>query len=355
MSELYNASILNLNKQVDLAQYELLRKRSEVVVNDRITAHIEELLLCRNPLLSLQEIQSKGMVKEYAGDDLEKYGVWVHYPWNNTLLHILGEEEFVEVRTNRNKNKITKEEQDLFSTKTVGIAGLSVGRSAALTLATERLVGKLVLADFDVLELSNLNRIKAPLSDLGLNKCVSVAREIAMLDPYIQIECYTEGLTEDNMAAFFGESQSIDLFIEECDSLEIKINSRIYARSKGIPVVMEASDRCLVDIERFDLEPDRPILHGILDDDDISHVGSLKTFEEKLKLMSKIVDVNQVTDRMLASLPEIGRSLRTWPQLASDVTFGGGVMTKLIRAIFTDTFRKSGRYYLDSTENVLNN
>ena len=110
---------------------------------------------------------------------------------------------------------------------------------------------------------------------------------------------------------------------------------------------MEASDRCLVDIERFDLEPDRPILHGIIDEADIRAVGSLKTFEEKLALMSKIVDVNKVSERMRLSLPEIGRSLRTWPQLSSDVTYGAGVTTTIIRRILLGEQVDSGRHYFD--------
>ena len=66
------------------------------------------------------------------------------------------------------------------------------------------------------------------------------------------------------MDDFFTKSGQLDLLIEECDSLEVKIRARIKARSLGIPVLMDTSDRGMVDIERFDLEPDRPIFHGFL-------------------------------------------------------------------------------------------
>jgi tRNA A37 threonylcarbamoyladenosine dehydratase len=52
--------------------------------------------------------------------------------------------------------------------KRIGVVGLSVGQSVALTLALERSFGELRLADFDRLDLSNLNRIRAGVHDLNL-------------------------------------------------------------------------------------------------------------------------------------------------------------------------------------------
>ena len=46
----------------------------------------------------------------------------------------------------------------------VGVAGLSVGHVIAHTLAAQGLCGELRLADFDGLELSNLNRVPATMS-----------------------------------------------------------------------------------------------------------------------------------------------------------------------------------------------
>ncbi|HRF79656.1 MAG TPA: hypothetical protein PL070_06180, partial [Flavobacteriales bacterium] len=89
------------------------------------------------------------------------YGVWVFYPWADRLVHLLDEPEFALVRTDRNRNKITREEQAELATKKVGVIGLSVGQSVSLTLALERSFGEIRLADFDTLELSNLNRIRS--------------------------------------------------------------------------------------------------------------------------------------------------------------------------------------------------
>ena len=44
----------------------------------------------------------------------------------------------------------------------------------------------------------------------------------------------------------------------------MKLLVREMARERRIPVLMETSDRGVLDVERFDLEPDRPIFHGLL-------------------------------------------------------------------------------------------
>jgi hypothetical protein len=64
--------------------------------------------------------------------------------------------------------------------------------------------------------------------------------------------------------AFLVEGGPADLLVEECDSLDIKLLLRERARAHRIPVVMETSDRGMLDVERHDLEPDRPILHGLV-------------------------------------------------------------------------------------------
>ncbi len=64
------------------------------------------------------------------------------------------------------------------------------------------------------------------------------------------------------MDDFFTGNGKLDLLVEESDGFDIKILSRYKARDLKIPVIMEASDRCMVDVERFDLEPNRSILHG---------------------------------------------------------------------------------------------
>src|SRR5258708_5818542 len=107
-----------------------------------------------------------------AGTPPGDYGVWAWHPWLRRLTHLLDRDEFVELRTARSQNKITREERDRLAGKRVGIVGLSMGHAIALALATERGCGELRVADFDRLELSNLNRLPARVHELGLRKVV---------------------------------------------------------------------------------------------------------------------------------------------------------------------------------------
>src|SRR5690606_500097 len=115
---------------------------------------------------------------------------------------LLDEAEFVAMRTNRNQYKITQEEQDVLATRKIGVIGLSVGQSIALTLAMERVCGELRLADFDTAELTNLNRIRTGVHNLGLHKTIIAAREIAEIDPFLKVLIFSEGVTDENIDPF---------------------------------------------------------------------------------------------------------------------------------------------------------
>ena len=338
------------------ALYTMINSKNPIVFNT-IESQLDELIYCRNPSMSKDEVKKQGFVNQHlerSGRTLENYGVWVYYSWKNQLVRVLEEEEFIEVRTNRNKYKITQEEQDLLRTKTIGIAGLSVGRAVATTIALERIAGEIRLADFDDLELSNLNRILAPLADIKTPKTISVAREIVEFDPYIKVICFTKGLTENSMTSFFTAGGNLDLFIEECDSLDIKVLSRLMAKELKIPVVMEASDRAVVDIERYDLEPDREILHGRLGGLNIETLKLLKSNEEKMPYMLEIVGYETLSKRIKSSMLEINQSITTWPQLSSAISYGGGLVANISRRILLDHLTISGRFFNDMEDQINN-
>lgn len=311
-----------------------LLEDDSVVVHDEIRGQLSELIKCQNPSKKFSASDLENEIDKKLGvDSIYEYGVWVYYPWSKKLIHILDKDEFIDVRTSRNQYKITLDEREILSQKKIGVIGLSVGQSVSVTLAMERVCGELRLADFDTLELTNLNRIRTGLKNLGLSKCISVAREISEIDPYITIKCFTQGLNEDNMDSFFLDGGKLDLLVEESDGLDIKILSRYKAKELKVPVIMEASDRCMLDIERFDLHPQRPVLHGLLENLDIAKLKTLKTNEDKIPYMLDIVGIDTISTRAKASMMEIGETISTWPQLASAVTLGGGITADVSRRV----------------------
>jgi molybdopterin/thiamine biosynthesis adenylyltransferase len=353
--DVYRPQFFYLSDEKDKTGFEELARKEHIFIHDEIYDQLKELLKSRHPSRILKPEDYDGLISTHlAGKDLDLYGVWVYYPWNNRLLHILDEEEFIEVRTSRNQYKITVEERALLATKKVGVVGLSVGQSVAVTMAMERSFGELRLADFDVLELTNLNRIRTGLHNLGIKKVISVAREIAEMDPFIKMVLFQDGLTEENMESFFMQGGKLDTIIDECDGVDIKFQLRQVAKRLHVPVLMEASDRGTIDVERFDLEPDRPILHGFIDHLDISKLKFLKTNEERIPYLAPMVGIDTMSTRLKASAVEVGKSITTWPQLASAVVLGGGAVADIWRRIALNQYHESGRYFVDMDELVGN-
>ncbi len=345
INNVYKPTFFRLESDADKAAFHAIKHSTSNQLYNTIDIQILELLASRNPNLEKANILNSGMVDAYLREKnktLETYGVWVYYPWKNQLVHILDEEEFIEVRTNRNKYKITKEEQDILRAKVVGVVGLSVGRTIATTIALERIAGEIRLADFDEIELSNLNRIHAPLSELGLNKTVSTAREIVEIDPYIKVTCYLDGLTAENMVSFMTAPTKIDILVEECDEIRIKIQSRLKAKELGIPVIMEANDGCIIDIERFDLDDSLPILHGNIKPEYYSIADRLSVVQ-KTEVLRNMLDETLITERMKESLPYLQDTLVSWPQLYSDIAYGSGLLSIIVRQIFLNQYTKSVR------------
>lgn len=349
--DVYMPQVLRLDNSKDKAVFDELLSSGFVFLFDEIKDQLKELFKIRHPKRQLTDADYESLIQAHLGQtDIDAYGVWVYYPWSKRLVHLLDEAEFIEVRTSRNQYKITNKERDLLATKKVGVIGLSVGQSVAVTLAMERSFGEIRLADFDVLELTNLNRIRTGLFNLGIKKVISVAREIAEIDPYLKVTIFEDGLTEENMDKFYLEGGKLDLLIDECDGVDMKILCRIKARELKIPVLMEGSDRCTIDVERFDLEPERSILHGYIDHLDVSKLKHLKTNEEKMPYLAPIVGLATISSRLRASGIEIGQTITTWPQLASAVTLGGGAVADIWRRIALNQYKGSGRFFLDMDE-----
>ncbi|MGB8211122.1 MAG: Rv1355c family protein [Mycobacterium sp.] len=268
---------------------------------------------------------------------------WAYYPWRRTVVAVLGPRAFRAVRLDRNRNLITAEEQTRLGALRIGVAGLSVGHVIAHTLAAQGMCGELRLADFDRLELSNLNRVPATVLDLGLNKAEAAARRIAELDPYLKVGVIDAGLTLETVDEFL---DGLDIVVEECDSLDIKAIVREGARTRRIPVLMATSDRGLVDVERFDLEPQRPILHGLLGDLDLARLTGMSS-REKVPHLLRFLEAELLSPRMAASAVELDRTLSTWPQSAGDVVLGATAVAESVRRIGLGEDLRSGRIRID--------
>lgn len=332
-------------------QFEAICREHRVAVSDRIMPLLHEWVVCQrqaSAILSTDEIRLAVQAElDAVGSDSYAVGSWVYYPWLHRTIHILPMAAFQLVRGNRNCDKITREEQHTLRQRKIGVIGLSVGHAAAVLLAREGIAGQLRLADFDRIELSNLNRLDTSLSNLGLAKSVVAGRDIAEIDPYVDVRIFPEGVTEQNVDEFLTGDGKLDLLVEECDTLWIKLLVRERARHYRIPVIMDTNDRGMLDVERFDQEPERPILHGMLGDRDWRVARDMDAMQRTALFYDILGGVDMISSRLRESLERIGAELVGVPQLASDVHLGAALVVDAARKILLGLGLASGRYYVD--------
>ncbi|MEI7850804.1 MAG: sulfur carrier protein ThiS adenylyltransferase ThiF [Kiritimatiellales bacterium] len=110
---------------------------------------------------------------------------------------------------------------------TVGIAGLG-GLGSAIAVALARVgVGKLIVADFDVVEPSNLNRQQYFVDQIGMLKTDALISNLRKINPYVQVEAHAVKLTPENLfpTDSTGSPQAfgtVDVMIEAFDRADQK-------------------------------------------------------------------------------------------------------------------------------------
>ena len=306
-----------------------------VATVDRYDLLLEDLFLIRNPRFKFIKDHANEVatfIEEYcAGKPLEEVGEWFFFPWNKTLAHYLPHEEHQEIRTARNRNIITKEEQQKLYDLTVAYAGLSVGSHGALTFALMGGARRIKIADPDEVSPSNLNRIRCDFLDVGRKKTDLVLEYVYQLNPYAEIEVFPWGVTEETTDAFL---KGADVLVEETDNLEFKIRLRLAARERGIPVVMatDNGDNIIVEVERFDLDKTKLLFNGVIGEVSLDMFESF-TPSDLPKLATKIAGPDFVTERMMSSLLQVGREIYSWPQLGDAATLSGVAIAYILKRL----------------------
>lgn len=316
---------------------------------------LKELFIVENPLFKNKFFEKDIVFRDFVTQHQHQQ-VWVYYPWNNKVVHTCSEELYFKIRTARNRNIITEKEQHNYRNVTVGIAGLSVGSTILSVLAMSGGPKYLKIADFDVVEISNLNRMEATLLEIGMKKTEVAARNVWEIDPFAEISIFESGTTETTIEDFLLKTRRLDIFIDEMDSIPMKILSRQICRAHRIPVLMvtDNGDGVILDIERFDKEPKLQLLHGIMERMNPKEIKNLD-FKNWVKLANKIVGNEFLGVRMKQSITQIGKSLSGIPQLGTSALVGGALVSFIVRAMANKQKIPSGRYRIEFKKMLLAN
>ena len=102
---------------------------------------------------------------------------------------------------------------------TVAVCGLGgLGSNIAISLARAG-VGKLVLVDFDCVDVTNLHRQQYKASQVGLPKPEALLANLKEIAPYTEFEIHFEKVTEENVTSLLAGT---DVVCEAFDNAEAK-------------------------------------------------------------------------------------------------------------------------------------
>lgn len=112
-----------------------------------------------------------------------------------------------------------KEMQKRFAEATVAVCGLGgLGSNISIALARAG-IGKLILIDFDQVDVTNLHRQQYKASQIGQYKTEALAENLKEIAPYVELETHTIRITEENIPKLLSEA---DIICEAFDCAEAK-------------------------------------------------------------------------------------------------------------------------------------
>lgn len=325
--------------------------RGDIVsTSDAYATVLDELFELEHPELKgdqkAREDFTKTTLEQNARD-----GVWAHFPWSKSLVHFANKDEHQKLRTFRHRPIIPWEEQAEYLSKTVLFGGLSVGSEILGQIVPAGIGGNILLADHDTISLSNLNRIRAGVPQLGMRKTDHAGIVTSELDPYIHQTHFKGGITVDALGEI--ESSMPDIIFEAVDSFPAKVSIRAFAAKHGIPLIMatDADDVSIIDVERHDLESVEPF-NGRLSGAEVESIlGSKLAPADTLRLQHKLVGAENVSVRLLESTMD--RTIAGLPQLGATASFGASLTVRATREILSGRKLRSGRY-VESQSKALN-
>ena len=118
-----------------------------------------------------------------------------------------------------------EERQNAFLNATVAICGLGGLGSNIATALTRAGIGKLILIDFDKVDITNLNRQQYKMCQLGRPKTECCLENLRDISPYTEIEIHTVKLTEENIPELLGEADIICEAFDKADQKAMLVNT----------------------------------------------------------------------------------------------------------------------------------
>jgi hypothetical protein len=121
-----------------------------------------------------------------------------------------------------------------------------------------------------------------------------------------------------------------------------------------LAVVMAADngDNGVVDVERYDLDPQPEFFHGRMGEVNYEMLSKLDKFGIG-KMITKHVGPENVTERMQQSLLEMGKTIVSWPQLGGAAMINGAAVAYCVRKILNGQELEPNRSLISLDEKLI--
>ncbi|MFQ5662068.1 MAG: ThiF family adenylyltransferase, partial [Candidatus Paceibacteria bacterium] len=151
-----------------------LKSEKQPIFIDAFERQLKELFFIENTEFIGQDKDETYKTEEFKKFAKEKENdfKYFYYSWNNHLVKCIEKDYYLKLKTNRNQDLITADEQKKLADYKVGVFGMSVGSNIAFVLTHAGISNDITLADFDELDTTNLNRILAGVHQIGVNKTI---------------------------------------------------------------------------------------------------------------------------------------------------------------------------------------
>ena len=125
-----------------------------------------------------------------------------------------------------------RELQERFTAATVAICGLGGLGSHIATALARAGIGRLILIDFDQVDITNLHRQQYTVTQIGRCKTEALAENLLEMAPYLELELHCIRITEENVEELL---QRADIICEALDEPEAKamLTNRVLEKLPG--------------------------------------------------------------------------------------------------------------------------
>jgi hypothetical protein len=244
----------------------------------------------------------------------------------------IGHPDFYRALIARNQLLISPELQQRLRSSRFLVAGCGAIGSSAVEPLVRVGAEKIVVAEPDAYDLSNLNRQLARLEDVGVNKAVAVARQMRAISPYARIEVLSRGITAENVDyALNGTELVFDgVDVTGIAPLRAKFLLHSAARAKGIPVISgyDIAGLQLLVVYRYD-DPRTKLLHGAVTIEDFDGPREFRPVDFLFKVIPlRYVpyEIFPAIRKMLAGeefgFPQVVYTAKSFGTMALGVTLG---------------------------------